>query len=254
MTTRILLTALRSGFLFCLLFSQVVKADALGLFFGVSGWTADMSGDVQSGPSPVDVEDDLGFDTETLTQAYLAFEHFVPLIPNIRLQYTDLDFEGNAVLNKRFDGIDFSGDVSTEFNMSQTDLIAYWRLLDNVVNLDIGLQVSLVEGDFSIQQADQSANDSSTSADEYIPMGYLSAGIDLPLTGLSVNAGFSGGGNFDSHRYTDIRASLIYELDFIGAEIGWRKLDLDLDDVSDVDADLSVSGPYIGVSLQFGVL
>jgi outer membrane protein len=251
MISRLLTLAGRLALVFSLAVSPAVKADTLGWFFGISGWTADITGELQSGPGPVDVENELGFDTETLTQAYVAFEHFIPLIPNIRLQYTDLSYEGRKFQTQRFDGVDYNGIVQTDFDLTQTDLMAYWRILDNVFNLDIGAQVSVLEGDIFLTQANQPASKSSTSVDEVLPMAYISAGVNLPLTGLSINTGFSGGGKFDGGQMTDLRVSLLYKLQYIGADIGWRKLDLELDDVDGVDTDLSVSGPFIGVSVLF---
>jgi len=231
-------------------FSHTAKADALGLFLGVSGWHAENTGDVQSGANPVDVEKDLGLDTETLVQAYFAFDHFIPLIPNVRLQYTDLSYEGDGELNQGFDGVNFNGPVATEFDISQIDLIAYWRLLDNIVNLDLGLQVAKFDGDMNISQADPSSNASTTSVDETIPMAYVSAGVDLPFIDLSLTGSLSTGSNTDNQA-TDFKISLNYEIDTIGAELGWRRFELELDDVSNVDADLELSGPYLGVSIHF---
>ena len=233
-----------------LVFSHTAKADALGLFLGVSGWHADNTGDLQSGSEPVDVEKDLGLDTETLVQAYVAFDHFIPLIPNVRVQYSDLGYEGSGELNSRFDGVNFDGAVATDVDISQIDLIAYWRLLDNVLNLDLGLQVAKFDGDIGINQAEQSPNASTTSIDETIPMAYVSAGVDLPFIDLSLTGSLSTGSNTDSDA-TDLKISLNYEIDVIGAELGWRRLELELDDVSNVDADIELSGPYLGVSIHF---
>lgn len=224
------------------------KADALGLFFGVSGWDAENTGDVQSGSVPVSVDNDLGFESETLAQAYVAFDHFIPLIPNVRLQYVDLDYEGDGQLSKDFDGINFNGNVATQLDLNQTDLIAYWRILDNVVNLDLGVQVSRIDGSLSIRQAGAASN---TNFDEILPAGYLSAGVDLPFTGLSLTGGLAVGADVDGGRLNDLRVNLNYEIGVVGADLGWRKLDLMLDDVEGVDNDFTLSGPYLGLTLHF---
>ena len=238
------------GLLLCLLVSHGAKADALGLFMGVGVWAADNTGDIQSGSDPVDVEDELGFDSENLGYAYVALEHFIPLIPNLRLQYTDLGYSGSDSLNTGFNGVDFDGRVDADFDLSKTDLIAYWRILDNILNLDIGAQVTLVNGDINITQQDQPTNDSSTSVDEVLPLAYVSAGVDLPLTGLSATTSIAGY-KFDGDQMLDMYVRVNYEVGVMGAELGWRHLDMELDDLDDIDADLSFSGPYLGVNVHF---
>ncbi|AZZ91211.1 TIGR04219 family outer membrane beta-barrel protein [Hahella sp. KA22] len=225
-------------------------ADTIGLFAGVSGWNADFTGDVQSGSESVDLENDLGLGDDTFIQGYVAFEHFVPGLPNLRLQYTELSQNGQGTLTKTFDGVTFTGDVDTDVDLTHTDLIAYWRLLDNVVSLDLGLQARIFDGEITIKQKGASTNESTTAIDEVVPMLYGAVGVDLPLTGLSVGASLAGL-KYSDNRMLDVAARINYEIEVVGVELGWREMQLELDDVSDVDADVDIGGPYLGVSVHF---
>ncbi|WP_020408083.1 TIGR04219 family outer membrane beta-barrel protein [Hahella ganghwensis] len=229
--------------------SMGVNADTLGIYAGVSVWNAGLSGDVQSGPEVVDVENELGFDDDTFVQAYVAFEHPVPAVPNFRLQYTELSQSANGSLTKTFDGVTFTGDVASDIDLTHTDLIAYWRLLDNVVNLDLGIQARIFDGEVIIRESgsgDQSVNE----IDEVVPMLYGGVGIDLPLTGLSVGANVAGL-KYDDNQLVDVTARINYEIAVVGVEAGYRRINVELDDVSDISADLTLGGPYVGVTVHF---
>lgn len=73
-------------------------------------------------------------DTNNLS-GYLAFEHFIPLIANVKLKYSDL-------------GSKYSVD-STKVASSATNAIAYYQLVDNsLFELDLGLAYTRVETDY----------------------------------------------------------------------------------------------------------
>ncbi len=242
---RSLLAGMLAGFV-----SVGAHADSIGVFAGVSAWNAGLSGDVQSGPESVDVENELGFDDDTFVQAYVAFEHPIPGLPNVKLQYTELSQSANGTLTKTFDNITFTGDVASDVDLTHTDLIAYWRLLDNVVNLDLGIQARMFDGEVAIREKSGAKRESISEIDEVVPMLYGGVGVDLPLTGLSVGVNVAGL-KYDDNRLVDVNACINYEIAVVGVEAGYRQINLELDDVSDISADLSLGGPYLGVSVHF---
>jgi len=87
-------------------------------------------------------------------------------------------------------------------------------------------------------------------------MGYLKAGIDIPLTGLS----FGGDINVisvGSTSVSDYDLNMTYVLPLIplldvGISAGYRSFDLDLDedDFGDLSAKATIDGPYLGLSLH----
>src|SRR5690606_28134813 len=92
--------------------SAAATADIVGVTAGVIGWNPDYSGGVRSGSTRVNVEDDLGLGDDWSPQAYAAIEHPVPLLPNLKLQYTELSQTGKGSLGQTFDGV--SGTVDTD--------------------------------------------------------------------------------------------------------------------------------------------
>ncbi|HED33820.1 MAG TPA: TIGR04219 family outer membrane beta-barrel protein [Gammaproteobacteria bacterium] len=223
--------------------SGAANADALGFFVGGGVWDYDSSGTFGStgvGDSVIDVESNLGFNGEQDAYLWAAFEHFVPIIPNIRVEAATVGDAGSAN-GLVFEGIPVNGDASV--SLDTVDFILYYRLLDNWVNLDLGLTVRQLDGDFKLDTQ-------VVSISETIPMLYFAAQFDLPLTGLSL------GGDiniidFDGSKYQDIRLRAMYEIGVIGFEAGLRTTSIELNDVSGINSDLEFSGLIVGAFLHF---
>lgn len=249
MRTRIILaTALT-------LFSTSALADTVfGFYAGAGTWQQSYNGDVNSGISLVDVDDDLGLtEDENNVVLYAAIEHPVPVLPNIRVQYMNMDTSGNNVLDRtiEFNGETFviSEGVSTNVDLTQTDAVFYYELLDNVVSLDLGLAVSFLEGEISVVADSVSA---SAEFDEVVPMLYGKVRFDLPLTGLWV-AAEGQGVSYDGNSLIEYNAHVGYESEFgFGLEAGYRAASLELDSFDNVDAaEIDIKGPYAALNYHF---
>lgn len=218
-----------------------VSADALGIYVGGGSWNHDASGTFGTiGDDIINVESDLNYSDESDIYYYAAFEHFIPLLPNLRIEGATLGHTGTAN-NLNFNGIPLTGDSSID--LETTDAILYWRLLDNWVNFDFGLNIRKLDGDFTIDTE-------TVSVSETIPMLYLAAQFDLPFSGFSVGADINTISLSDV-TYQDVRLRAIYEMGIIGFEAGYKTTTLELDDVSNVDADLEFKGVMIGAFLHF---
>lgn len=222
-------------------FSVQVKADALGLFVGGGIWDHDASGTFGTlGDDVIDVESDLNYSGDTDSYVWAAFEHFVPLIPNVRVEAASLSHDGTGT-GIVFNGVTVSG--SSAISLDTTDAILYYRLLDNWVNFDVGLNIRKLDGQFRIATE-------TVSVTETIPMLYAAAQFDLPFTGFSV------GGDiniisFDGSTYQDVRLRALFETGVIGFEAGLRTTVFELDDVDNINADLDFSGLMLGAFLHF---
>jgi hypothetical protein len=83
------------------LLSANVQADTLfGVYAGVGTWQQEFRGEMTSSISTIDVEEDLALQEEENMIFYLALEHGVPVLPNIRAQYFDLTTDGANVLSR----------------------------------------------------------------------------------------------------------------------------------------------------------
>jgi len=221
--------------------SSNVNADSLGLYLGGGIWNHDPTGTYSTiGDGSINVETDLNYSGETDTYLYAAFEHFVPIVPNIRIEIASMGHTGTSG-NTYFNGIAVNG--SSSINIDTTDTIAYWRLLDNWVNLDFGLNVRKFEGDFTI-------GSETLSVSETIPMLYVAVQFDLPFSGLSVGADINKI-SYSDVDYQDIRFRALYEMGVVGFEAGLKTTTIKLDNVDNINADLEFKGLMIGAFLHF---
>jgi outer membrane protein len=93
------------------------------------------------------------------------------------------------------------------------------------------------------------------SVNQTIPVVYANATVKLPFTGLSANA-TGNGMSYKGSSITDLSAAVQYKLvdvpgfDF-NVRAGYRQVHLKLDDVDNIDADVTFKGPFLGVQAHF---
>lgn len=225
-------------------------ADVLGGRVGVNLWNQGYDGNVGSGGEQIDLERDLGYDDETGSSFYAQFEHPLPLLPNLMLVHTDVDAQADGFLNGvEFDDIVYTGDVDSTIDISHTDFTFYYEVLDNWVNLDLGITGRHFSEGLSITDANTGLT-GKLDLDDILPMVYGEARFDLPLTGLSVGV-VANGVSFDGDVLYDLQAKVAYTFAFgLGLEAGYRVFDLDYDD-DDEFADVSIEGGFAGVYWDF---
>lgn len=247
-------TALAGGLITLCSAAPMAQADTFfGVYAGAGTWQQEFSGDVTSGPTRVDVENDLGLADDSNNIFYVAVEHPLPLLPNIRAQHMAMEVDGSNVLSR---SIEFNGDtftvsdtVSTVVDITQTDAVFYYEVLDNIVSLDVGLAVSLIEGTLSVSNSTDRAT---AEFDEVVPMLYGKVRADLPLTGLWV-AAEGQGVSYDGNSLLEANAHIGYESVLgLGIEAGYRTVRMELDGFEDVQAaELDISGPYAAINFHF---
>jgi len=252
-TTRIVL--LLSTLLFLCMTS--VRADFIGFKIGVNYWEPDISGSF-IGDDPLDTQidlvDDLGLEDISSSNLVLTLEHPIPLLPNIRYQNIDLDSSGFSFSSGFFyEGQQYDGEVTSTFDLSHDDIVLYYEVLDNWINLDIGLDIKIFDGEVTLDGFDLALAPISTIVpiDETIPLLYLSARFDLPFSGFYIGAEFSGA-DISDNSLEDISIVLGYESNSgLGFEGGYKKFSLELNDVTDVNADLEYDGIYLNGYYHF---
>jgi outer membrane protein len=230
-----------------------VSADMLGAEAGYVVWNPTLTGSIKKGGDSLDFEKDLGYgSTEANSFMWAYVDHPIPLLPNIKLQktnYTD-SAEGIVTKNLTFAGESFviADKVKSELTLNQLDTIAYWRILDNWVNFDIGLNIKTIDGQIKLDTTTKHVNE---SFDIAVPMLYTKARFDLPFSGLSVEADMSYV-SYVGNKFSDMKAGVVYETTFgLGATAGLRKLNLTLDDVDGIYGDINIEGMYAGLFFHF---
>ncbi len=230
----------------------ISTADVLSIAIGGGIWKEDPSGYFRNENAGdiinVDVKEDLFWKEEDQGYWFVTLEHPVPILPNVRVLSTSLDHSGSGTTSFTINGETFTGTVSNEGSFDQTDITAYWEVLDNVVSLDLGLTAKLV--DFSYVIADNNGNSTSDSLSGTIPMLYGLVGVSpIPGLYLGVEGNFIGYGDFEA---TDITAKIAYTTDFfLGIEGGYRSQSYKLDNADGYFGKLDFEGPFLGAYLKF---
>ena len=230
--------------------------DATPLFsFYVGGgtWQGEFSGDV--GTTGNDLAE-LGIaEEENNVYFYAALEHGVPVIPNFRLETTNIEIDGTGTLSSTLtiDGQVLVGNtqVGTNLDLSYTDLTLYYE----IAFIDIGLTARQIDASIDVVDLANAQPGISEEASVTLPLLYGQGRFSFPGTGLfalgSINTI-----SFDGNSMTDYRAALGWEwkLSFLarfGAELGYRSFEVELAEDEEWEADIETSGPYFGVDIKF---
>jgi outer membrane protein len=232
--------------------STTLSADFLRVEGGVGAWMAEPAGQMNyNSTTKADLADNFGYETSANMYAWVYFKHFIPIVPNVRLEYTGLGYEGtskNLIFNKNTlpDG------TSTTTNLTELDGILYYNILDNTawMTVDLGLDIKSI----NFKYQDNTSSDLSETVT--LPLAYLRLRVEIPATniGLEADAKYISTG---SSTVSDIRAKVDYTLDFIpviqpGLEIGYRIHQIKLDESDfDLKADMDFSGAYLGLMVRF---
>ncbi|MDF1883003.1 TIGR04219 family outer membrane beta-barrel protein [Sulfurimonas sp. SAG-AH-194-C21] len=193
--------------------------------------------------------------------AWMLIKHPIPIIPNLRLEYTTL--KDNGVVSGSFKDFDVPGATTTgSLDITQYDVIPYYNLLDNTawITLDLGLNLKVMETTYKVDGVNVPGIGGITAYEDtssiIIPMGYVRARVEIPVTNIGIEADvkyISYAGNTVS----DIRVKVDYTLAFIpviqpGLEIGYRvqKFDLTSEDEK-TKFNIDFSGVYAGLMIRF---
>lgn len=247
----------------CLMMTPTIaSADTIGFYVGAGNFDAEFSGSFRDADSAItrdiDVDDDLGFDKSSASYVYIAIEHPIPVLPNIKLARTELDQDGTSTIDEtiEFDGKEYAATsvVDSSIDLTHTDVTLYYELLDNWVNLDLGLTIRQFDGGISISGTEQNSGLVETAQEDIdfpIPLIYLKAQFDLPLTGLyaAVDSNWIG---YSGNIFFDAVGKIGYETDIgFGVEAGLRSITLEIDEEDEVEADMDFSGLYLAAHYHF---
>ncbi|MBN2816351.1 MAG: TIGR04219 family outer membrane beta-barrel protein [Campylobacterales bacterium] len=192
--------------------------------------------------------------------AWLLVKHPIPVLPNLRLEYTTLKDEG--VADGSFEDFTIGGIANGTIEMSQYDAVLYYNILDNTawITLDLGLDVKFIDLDFTatgnLTVNGNSVGSYTVSETMPLPMGYVRARVEIPGTdiGLEADGKYV---TYDGSTVSDYRVKADYTLGFIpvvqpAIEVGYRAQKFDLKyNEEQTKFELDFSGFYAGVMLRF---
>ncbi|MBY6191932.1 TIGR04219 family outer membrane beta-barrel protein [Microbulbifer agarilyticus] len=231
--------------------SAGASADTILGFDATAGaWKPSYTGAVGVDSYNVD-EFSLAEDNATFLQ--VALEHPIPVIPNVLLAHSKIETSGMAMLSEDVTFADetftIGSDVTSDINLTHTDATLYYEILDNWVNLDLGLTARQYSGELTVATDGLSEN---IELSGVLPMVYGVARFDLPFTGWSIIAQ-GNGTSYKGDSHSDITAKVRW--DFVPAidfaiEAGYRVMSLDVQELDAFQSDLEIKGPYIGLNLH----
>jgi len=230
------------------------SADIVGFTAGIGTWQSSPSGNV--GSTDISLDNTLNLSEENANYGFIALEHPIPLLPNLRLARIDLQWAGQGVVpaGTRLDEVTFPIDqaVDVDLDLSHTDVTFYYEVLDNLVDLDLGISARIFDGQASLVG---STEQEQVDLDATIPLLYGRAGIDLPFSGLS--ASVSGNWiNVNDFNLIDWSAEINYDFSIAptleaGLSIGYRSMLIEIDDRDELRADAEFDGLFVGLGLVF---
>lgn len=240
--------------------APVAQADTvLGLYVGVDGWKADNDGSFSDNNNALQ---NFNFEDETFVSYYAALEHPVPLVPNLKLKYTELELNGSTVLEDTFsfNGTDYivGTDVNSVTDLSHIDYIFYYEIFDNdLISIDLGINAKQFDGQITVSYDSDEVFTQTETVDfsGFVPLAYGRFEAGLPFSGLSVFAE----GSFlaiDDSKVQDYQMGIAWEfIDNLAVDVavkaGYRSMVLELDDVDDINTDIDASGPFAGIQVHF---
>jgi outer membrane protein len=246
--------------LICMLFAPTTIY-AFGIEFAVGAWNQSPSGDIGyekvPGDDSLDLDEFLNYDDEWQPNGRLIF-YLPAFIPNIYLMATPMEWDEPSSLDVSFEvgGKTFQANIPFEskLKMNHLDVGFFWGLpgikkaTSDVLNIDLGLNVRLLDFKTEIKQP-QTGLSESESYFLPIPMLYAATQIE-PWKYLAVELEGRGIGWGAGHYVSLIGRLKVKPWGPIFVTGGYRYDSVELD-YKDIDLDISFTGPFAEAGLEF---
>ncbi len=233
------------------------QADTLlGLYIGGQMWANEAEGSFGEGELD---QAAFNFDDENQGSFFIALEHPIPLVPNIKIASTTLDTVGGATITGSFtfEGETYNANsvLETTFDASYVDYTFYYEVFDNdLLTFDFGITARDLDSQIKVvEQASAQSSDLSVSG--IVPLFYVNTIVGLPFTGFNVfaEANFL---SYDDNTVYDYQVGVSYALlDNLAVDLdltlGYRGVKLELNDLDDLYSDLTFKGVFAGATVHF---
>ena len=244
-----------SVFACTLCLATIANADLAKFEIGAGVWTQKPSGGVTYSDNGV-YGNDASLEKE-VTSGYVwaLLKHPIPIIPNVRLEYANIESEG--VATGTFKNFTANGGA-TSFKMVQYDVIPYYNILDNTfwITLDLGIDIKFMDLKYTANDVTVTNpalyNDNASLA---LPLLYARTRVEIPSTNVGIEADVKYV-SYNSNTVYDARLKVDYTLDFVpviqpAIEVGYRVQHIETDQAQDAQINLDFKGVYAGIVLRF---
>jgi outer membrane protein len=227
-----------------------------------------VSYEAESDNDRIDVKDDARLGDKTKPWVKLKLEHSIPVIPNIKLAYMPMKFDGSGVLTREINWggrtYQASADFSLSVKLDRVDTTLYYNLpfvktaTAGKLDVEFGLNVRTIIFDGKLSGTEKNTGQSISEGKSItlpIPMGHLATEI-RPINQVSLVGELNYIG-YRKNTYYDYAVGL--RLNSHGlvqttlkpfVEVGYRHEKLKLDEEG-VKTDLKVKGLYALVGVRF---
>jgi len=240
----------------------VITIPAYALPFRLEGavgiWNHDPNGMINYNGDDVELNNDLALSDRNDINLWFRIEHPVPMIPDIKVQYTPIKVKDSTSTNRpfTFGGHSYENAIRSELEMDIIDVQLYNHLpllqMASLKSLDItyGMTFRFLNANAfikDVQTVDARSRSFST------PLAMLCAGFRIaPCDCFSLVGDFQGTSYSGNHWYdvtAGVQVAPLTKHIFLG--IGYRYQDFKLDDIQDVTADQTMQGWFAELGFRF---
>lgn len=261
-----------------LLTSVAVAATMMTTAQAGDAWIADITAGVSTpimGPSlqlgttkanAFDPVSNFGLGAGIQMNIWAELDHFVPIIPNVRVEQSSLYYSGKATQNYTFAGTTYSASSASILDFSNQDAIMYWgvpfaTLIPFVEKIDFGLGVKVINGQVGVEAVGVQKFTAP------IPYGWLRAAVEIPVVGIGLeyNQKYIGTGPDGLlgtiANFSEISVMANWGIDLpvpvikleAGVEGGYKSTTFDVNVPDKVYINGSFGGVVLGIYAQFGI-
>ncbi|NPA11923.1 MAG: TIGR04219 family outer membrane beta-barrel protein [Epsilonproteobacteria bacterium] len=203
----------------------------------------------------------LGLDDKFNPYIWVKVYHPMPLIPNVKFQYTRYASTGHS--DYVAGGVEIFGDVNiplaltnvdTKMTISSYDLTLFYSFEPVFANFEIGGGIDLFKGKTKITGKDPLSLTTKTWVDKSwsAPLPYIYAHVDtMSIEGISVVADIKYAKLGDNHHY-DYMGAIRYTFDIAGPVNPFVKAGYRYKEAYGVDGDNETKLTYKGIFLELG--
>lgn len=232
-----------------IVFATTVNADFTRVEMGAGVWAQTPNGDITYGSA----KDSSDTKQDSQGYAWLLIKHPIPVLPNLRVEYSIVSNSGKAI--GTFKKFTATSSTKTNLDITQFDVIPYYNILDNTpwLTIDLGIDVKLINAKYKADNTNVGTYTESASI--ALPLVYARGRVEIPSTGFGIESDIKYV-TYNSNTVYDARVKVDYTFDIKsgvqpGLEVGYRTIKVKTDATIDLDADIEFSGVYAGIMLRF---
>jgi len=249
-----------------LIAGSFASADFLSVSGGVGVWQENIGGYVKTGDTinymnNKSAETDgnnktgnLGLDDSTQPYIWAKFIHPIPLIPNVKVQYTKYSSSGDGIASGNLkifgENLVLNDKVHTNLDIDSYDATLFYEFKPAIVDLEAGIGINALNTKVKVKSY---ITQQTSSTNVWVPIPYLYARAEtMNIFGFSVEASAKYLNISSKGHYYDYTGAVKYHLPLpildITASLGYR-----YQDILGIDGDNETKLKYKGAFAELGV-